>query len=186
LDITGQVRGKKYLNYLFLNIPETPGEAPDTSKPNWRRLGKATDITFAMNANTQSFDFVEDPSPTTEVENYAPTIDVPLVAYIGDPVFDYVNYLRINQLTGSDTATQLLTVHQSKSGPKANAPNLATLTGVTIAITSFALAGQQLTFTLTQRGTPTQGTAVVVTTGAEAHAKQGVPVFTENSAEPAE
>lgn len=153
-------KGKKYLNFLFLNV------TPKGETPTWARVHYATEWTDTMNPNVVTYDYIADSAPTNEVENYAPSTNIPYTAYIGDPIYDYVFDLYQKQSTGTDTVTQALRVYQQKS----DGANVATLTDATIVIQDFNDAEQTLSFDITQRGTPIQGTAVVDTSGK--------PVFT--------
>ena len=59
---------KKYLNRLFLDT------TPEKEAPTWKRATKSTDLAIAMNAETETFDFIADESPTDEIKSYKPTI----------------------------------------------------------------------------------------------------------------
>ena len=58
---------KKYHVALFLNGGTTTG-------PEWKQIKKSTDNTITMNAETQTFDYITDESPTTEINRYAPSL----------------------------------------------------------------------------------------------------------------
>lgn len=149
-------RTKKYLNYLFLNT--TPKATPNAE--TWARVGKSTEWTDTMNATVETFDYIEDSSPTDELQNYKPTTSMPLTAYIGDPVYDYVFELYNKQGIGSDAITQSLRVYQNKK----DGANIAQRTEVLIVIDNYNFATSVITFTMNQRGTPVLGTAVVAET----------------------
>jgi hypothetical protein len=103
-------RVKKHLNYLFLDT--TPGEDTET----WKRAGKSTDFAIAMNNEQETFDYIADESPTTELKSYKPTVAQTQAAYIGDPIYDYVFDLYNQQATGSDAVSKGMIVYQQKSG----------------------------------------------------------------------
>lgn len=153
-------RTKKHLNYLFL---DTTGGSDD---PTWARVGKSTEWTDTMNPSTNTYDYIEDASPTDELESYQTSVSVPLTAYIGDPCYDYVFELYSEQKTGTDAATKVLRVFQQKK----DASNLAQMTDALITIDNYNIATGIITFNIGQRGTPINGTAEV---GAD-----GQPVFT--------
>ena len=88
---------KKHLSYLFLNT--TPGAGSE----KWSRIGKSTEWTDTMNAKSATYDYIEDSSPTDELEAYKPTTSMPLTAYIGDPVYEFIFDLYQKQETGSDS-----------------------------------------------------------------------------------
>ena len=144
-------RVKKYNNYLFINvIPSTP------VTPSWGRVGKSTEWTDNMNPATETFDYIEDTAPTDELSTYKPSTSVPHTAYIGDPVYDFIFELYRKQATGSDAVTQLMKVFQQKNTAGAN---LALTAEALITIDNYNFATGILTYTVTQRGTPTHGTA---------------------------
>lgn len=153
-------RTKKYLNYLFLNI------LPAEDVATWARIGKSTEWTDTMNPSTTSYDYIEDSSPTEELDSYAPTTSMPLTAYVGDPAYDFVFKLYEAQAAGTDAVSEVLRVFQQKS----DGANVAQLTEVLITIDNYNIATGVLTFNLAQRGTPTHGTAIV--------SSDGVPTFT--------
>ena len=142
---------KKHLHYLFLDT------APGTATPAWVRVGKSTEWTDSMNPATTTYDYIEDSSPTDEVDNYQPTASMPLTAYIGDPCYDFIFNLYFNQATGSDAVTNVMRVFQQKSGEK----NLALKSAALITIDNYNIATGVITFNIGQRGTPIHGTATV-------------------------
>ncbi len=151
---------KKYLNYLFLNTK------PADATPNWARVGKSVEWTDTMNAKITTFDYIEDSAPTDELEAYKPSTSMPLTAYVGDAVYDYVFDLYVKQAVGSAAVTKALRVYQQQEG----AAQVATMTDVLVTVDSYNIASGVLTFTLAQRGTPTQGKATLT---------DGKPVFTK-------
>ncbi|MCL2547105.1 MAG: hypothetical protein FWE06_07950 [Oscillospiraceae bacterium] len=140
---------KKYLNYLFINVGQSATE--------WARIGKSVEWTDSMNPQVDTFDYIEDSAPTSELAHYNPSTSMPLTAYVGDPVYDFVFDLYRTQAVGSNAVTQALRVYQQKQG---NA-NVATLTDVLVTIDNYNIATGVITFTLAQRGTPTQGSAEI-------------------------
>lgn len=158
-------RVKKHLNYLFLDT--TPGEASET----WKRAGKSTDFAKAMNAETETFDYIEDENPTTELNSYRPSISQTQAAYIGDPIYDFVFDLYFRQATGSDAITKCMEVYQQKNSD--STANLAEQCDALITIDTYDRVAGTITYTIEQRGTATKGTATVV---------DGAPVFTPAAA----
>ncbi len=160
-------RVKKHLNYLFLDT--TPGETSAT----WKRAGKSTDFAIAMNNEQETFDYIADESPTTELKSYKPTVAQTQAAYIGDSIYDYVFDLYNQQATGSDAVSKGMIVYQQKSGTGESAPNVAIQFEALITIDTYDIVAGTITYTIEQRGTATKGTAVVT---------DGAPVFTAAAA----
>ena len=142
------------MRYLFINT------APEAGEAKWSRVGKATEWTDSMNAKTTTYEYIEDSAPTDEIETYKPTTSMPLTAYIGDPVYEFVFDLYQKQETGSQAVTQALRVYQNKASGNPEA-NKAQLTQVLITVDSFAFSTGIVTFLISQRGTPVAGTATV-------------------------
>ena len=164
---------KKNLNFLFLNTTPGVGKGSET----WARVGKSTDWTDTMNAKTTTYDFIEDPGPTDEVESYQPSTSMPLTAYIGDPVYEYVFDIYKNQKV--DAKTKAMRVFQNKTDDNKNE---AQVSDCTITIENFNFATGVITFSIKQSGTPKLGTAAVTeTTDADGN-KVYTPVFTEGGA----
>jgi len=166
---------KKHLSYLFLNTTPDAGKGAE----NWSRVGKSTEWTDTMNAKTATYDYIEDSSPTDELETYKPTTSMPLTAYIGDPVYEFVFDLYQKQGTGSQAVTQALRVYQNKVSGVSGA-NKAQFTQVLITIDNFAFATGVITFLISQRGTPVIGSATVAESVDTAGNRVWTPVFSAN------
>ena len=164
---------KKHLNYLFINTTPGVGSGSET----WARVGKSTDWTDTMNAKTTTYDFIEDPGPTDVIESYQPSTSMPLTAFIGDPVYEYMFDIYKSQKV--DATTKVMRVFQNKtSGNK----NEAQVTECTITIESYNFATGVITFLIKQGGAPELGTAVVTeTTDADGN-RTWAPVFTAGGA----
>jgi len=165
---------KKHLSYLFINT------TPDANEPRWSRVGKSTEWTDSMNAKTSTYEYIEDSAPTDEIETYKPTTSMPLTAYIGDPVYEYVFDLYQKQETGSPAVTQALRVYQNKAAGASGA-NKAQLTQVLITVDNFAFATGIITFLISQRGTPVIGTATVTESVDASGNITWSPVFTQGA-----
>ena len=167
---------KKHLSYLFLNTNPNAGAGSET----WSRVGKSTEWTDSMNAKTSTYEYIEDSAPTDEIETYKPTTSMPLTAYIGDPVYEFVFDLYQRQETAGQAVTQALRVYQNKVSGSSGA-NKAQLTKVIITIDNFAFATGIITFTISQRGTPVIGTATVAESVDSSGNITWSPVFTAGS-----
>ncbi len=67
---------RKHLIGLFPN-------GGTSEKPDWVRVKKATQLTLAMNPETEDYDYIADEVPTTELKRYKPSIDEDLTMYKG-------------------------------------------------------------------------------------------------------
>ena len=162
---------KKHLNYLFLNT--NPGGAAGFEL--WARIGKSTEWTDAMNAKTTTYEYIEDSGPTDVIESYQPSASLPLTAYEGDPVYEYVFDLYQRQEAGGNAVTKALRVFQNKA---ADGAYKAQLTDCNIVIENFNFTTGVITFIIKQGGTPAAGTAVVTESIDGSGNKVWTPVFT--------
>ena len=138
--------------------------------PNWARFGKGIpDNSISYNANVTSETFIDEDFATNSVDSYAPNMPFTQYAYQGDEVFEFVDNIRYNGLTGSDCCTEVLFVDiYSASGNAYRAYKQ----NCSIQIDSFGGAGGQrlqIGYTVLLDGDPTLGTATIT---------NGVPEFT--------
>ena len=163
-------RLKKHLNYLFLNT--TPEVAVGSEA--WSRVGKSTEWTDTMNAVTSTYEYIEDAGPTEVLESYQPSTSMPLSAYEGDPIYEYVFDLYQKQDVGSSAVTRAMRVFQSQSGGNFKAQ----VSDCVVTIDNFNFANGVITFNITQSGTPRLGTATV-SESVDSHGNRiWTPVFT--------
>lgn len=162
---------QKHLNYLFLNT------TPSVTAETWKRVGKSTEWTDTMNVKTTTYEYIEDSGPTDVIENYQPSTNMPLTAFIGDPVYEYVFELYRTQDVGKDTYTKAMRVFQNKKG----AANLAQMSDVTITIENYNYATGVITFTMKQGGTPVHGTATLAESTDADGSKVYTPTFTPDA-----
>lgn len=168
----------KWLNYLFLDTTPEAAAGSET----WARVGKSTEWTDTMNAQSETYDYIEDSSPTDVLKNYQPSTSVPFTAYIGDPVYDYVFDLYSKQAVGTAAVTKSMRVFENKD---TTGKNKAQMTDCTVTVDNYNFATGIITFTVKQSGTPTLGTATVVeNTDAEGN-KIWTPTFTAATPTPA-
>jgi len=90
---------KKHKIGLFLKNGET-----------FSRIKKSTTLTLSMNPAEQEYDYIADESPTTELEDYKPSIDQDLAMYTGEPDYEMLWPYFYEMKTGSDAHTQCMIV----------------------------------------------------------------------------
>lgn len=157
-------RVKKHKNYLFVN------RGTDAA-PDWIRVKTSTDFAIAFNAETETFDYIDDENPTDEIKSYKPVIAQTQTAYIGDFVFDYVFDYAYDLKAGTSAKTQGILVFQQKG--EAAGANKAWKFNMTITIDTYDVVAGTLTYTIGINGTIDRGEAVVD--------EAGVPVFTPDN-----
>src|SRR5678816_3834817 len=153
---------KKYHVALFLN-------GSTTSVPDWKQIKKSTDNTITMNAETQSFDYIGDEAPTTEINRYAPSLSQPITMYKGEDDYEFVFDKFFDQAVGADAHSEILIVFY---GADAASAYKAWKASCILQIDNMNPVESTITATITFSGTTDKGTAVVT---------DGVPVFTGDS-----
>ena len=143
---------KKSLNYLFLNTKPNAATGSET----WARIGKSTEWTDTMNVKTTTYEYIEDSSPTDVIESYQPSTSMPLTAYIGDPIYEYVFGLYQKQDVSSNAVTKAMRVFQNKN---VAGSHIAQITDCTVTIDNFNFTTGVITFNIMQSGTPVSGSA---------------------------
>ena len=150
---------KKYHVALFLN-------GGTETVPEWKQIKKSTDNTITMNAETQTFDYITDESPTTEINRYAPSLSQPVTMYKGEPDYEFVFDKFFNQAVGAAAHSEILIVFYGADFASAYK---AWKASCILQIDNMNPVESTITATITFNGTTDKGTAVVT---------DGVPVFT--------
>ena len=146
---------KKYHVALFLN-------GGTTSVPVWKQIKKSTDNTITMNAETQTFDYIVDESPTTEINRYAPSLSQPLAMYKGEPDYEFVFDKFFDQAVGADAHSEILIVFY---GADAASAYKAWKASCILQIDNMNPVESTITATITFNGTTEKGTAEVIDGG---------------------
>ena len=80
--------------------------------PEWARIGKGvTGQTVAYNPNVSEEQYIHEESGTSAIESYKVNVPTPQTAFVGDPVFDYVDGIRKHRKTGADAETEIMFVY---------------------------------------------------------------------------
>lgn len=150
---------------LFLNTATK-------ESPTWKRVGKGvTSLNINYNPQTSTEQYIHEDSATTSTDSYQVASDLPLTCYAGEPIFEYLDAIRLARGVGSAAACDVLLVYLYTTSPykaERNAGN--------IAINDFGGdAGSPVVLNagLSFNGDPEKGTVVVT---------DGVPVFTPDVA----
>ncbi len=149
---------KKYHVALFLN-------GGTTTEPEWKQIKKSTDNTITMNAETQTFDYITDESPTTEINRYAPSLSQPITMYKGEPDYEFVFDKFFDQAVGAAAHSDILIVFYGADEGEAYK---AWKASCILQIDNMNPVESTITATITFNGTTEKGTAEVT---------NGVPEF---------
>ena len=153
---------KKYHVALFLN-------GGTETVPVWKQIKKSTDNTITMNAETQTFDYITDESPTTEINRYTPSLSQPVTMYKGEPDYEFVFGKFFNQAVGAAAHSEILIVFY---GADVASAYKAWKASCILQIDNMNPVESTITATITFNGTTDKGTAVVT---------NGVPVFSSTT-----
>lgn len=138
---------------VFLNT--TP-----ESQPTWSLVGDGvTEMSIAYNPQTSEVTYINQDSGTTDVESYKPSIETPMTALSGDPVFEFVDKIRVNRKVLSECQTDCLLVYLYKDAETGAYP--AEKNKCAVQINDFGGAGGEaakLSFTVHFQGDAELGT----------------------------
>lgn len=155
---------KKHLIGLFLNTGTS-------AAPVWTRIKKSTELTIAMNPETQDFDYIADENPTTELLKYKPTIDQDLTMYKDEADYEMVWPYFYETRTGSDARIECMIAFMME--PAAGGGYKAWKTDSILSVQDLNAVESKLNFQILFGGTLLRGTAVNM---------DGVIAFAEESA----
>lgn len=150
---------KKYHVALFINTG-TP------TVPVWKRIKKSTDNTITMNAETQTFDYIADESPSMEIDRYSPSLSQPVTMYKGEDDFEFFFDKFFNQAVGADAHAEVLIVFYSHAVATSYK---AWKSSCVLVLDNMNPVESTITANVNFNGTTEKGTAAVTA---------GVPVFT--------
>ena len=153
---------KKHLIALFVNTGTS-------SSPTWTRIKKSTELTIALNPETEEVDYIADENPTTELSKYAPSIEQPLKMIKGEPDFEFIWDKFFSLSTGEDAKAEYMIVFmfdKNESGAYR-----AWKGSSIISCNEMNAVDSEISFDLAFGGTVDKGTAAVVS---------GTPTFTSD------
>ena len=154
---------KKYHVALFLNGGTTTG-------PEWKQIKKSTDNTITMNAETQTFDYITDEAPTTEINRYAPSLSQPITMYKGEDDYEFVFDKFFNQAVGAAAHSEILIVFYGADD--VDSKYKAWKASCILQIDNMNPVESTITATITFNGTTDKGTVEVI---------DGAPVFSSSA-----
>lgn len=135
----------------------------------WTRIGKSIVFDLAMNAQTESYDFIQDDMPTEILDYYKPELPIEHIAAAGDAGFDELWDMFESMAVGNDAIKKALIVF-----PKAGTTSgtfRAWVMNVTIVFTNLTTTEKKLKLTLYFGGTAERGEVAFDST-------TGAPTFT--------
>lgn len=80
------------------------------NETSYTRIKKSTTLTLSMNPVENEYDYIADESPTTELEDYKPSIDQDLAMYAGEPDYEMLWPYFFEMKTGDEAHKKCLVV----------------------------------------------------------------------------
>lgn len=131
------------------------------------RIKKSDALTLSMNPVETEYDYIADESPTTEVEDYKPSIDQNLVMYKGSEDYEMMWPYYYERRTGDAAHTKCMIVFMQEPGTDGGYK--AWETDSTISMQDLVAVDKKLDFKIIFGGGITNGTATMT---------DGTPTFT--------
>ena len=121
---------------------------PSGSARTWARIGKSTLHTLNMNAETETFDYIEDEIPTSVISRYQPSMDQEIHTYEDDPCYTYIEAMAQNLPVGDDAFTNFLYIFPRNVGTSEAPKFNAWLCEATITISSIEAVDHKISFNI--------------------------------------
>ena len=113
---------KKHQIAPFLNKAVGSDGLVDKSTPDWMRICMSTAFDLNMNPETEDRDYICDEAPTTELKQYKPSFNTPLVMHKNEPDYEFIFGKFFNQDAGDKAKSELLLVFFQEPVDSADTP----------------------------------------------------------------
>ena len=165
---------KKHQIAPFLNKAVGSDGLVNKTSPDWMRICMSTAFDLNMNPETEDRDYICDENPTTELENYKPSFNTPLVMHKNEPDYEFIFGKFYNQDVGDKAKSELLLVFFQEPVDSANTPThfKAWRVDCTIILNDLNSVDSTLSFDTNFAGTIKKGYVTI---------SEGVPTFTEGT-----
>ena len=165
---------KKHQIAPFLNKAVGSDGLVDKTTPDWMRICMSTAFDLNMNPETEDRDYICDENPTTELKNYKPSFNTPLVMHKNEPDYEFIFGTFFNQDTGDKAKSELLLVFFQEPVDSADTPThfKAWRVDCTIILNNLNSVDSTLSFDTNFAGTIKKGYVTI---------SDGVPAFTEGT-----
>ena len=165
---------KKHQIAPFLNKAVGSNGLVDKSTPDWMRICMSTAFDLNMNPETEDRDYLCDEAPTTELKNYKPSFNTPLVMHKNEPDYEFIFGKFFNQDAGDKAKSELLLVFFQEPVDSADTPTRfkAWRVDCTIILNDLNSVDSTLSFDTNFAGTIKKGYVTI---------SEGAPTFTEGT-----
>lgn len=121
---------------------------PSGTTRTWARIGKSTLHTLSMNAETETFDYIEDEIPTSVISRYQPSMDQEIHTYEDDDCYTYIETMAQDLPVSDDAFTNFLYVFPRNIGTDTEPKFAAWLCEATITISSIEAVDHKISFNI--------------------------------------
>lgn len=129
-----------------------------TSENSFDRMGKGiTELELFYNASETSEKYIDEEVKTTTVDEYDPSFDGEQTCYKDEPIYEYINKLRLNLATGSDAESEVVNIDVMDK--QSDGSYTAQKFGCSISISSYN--GTVIKYKVNLNGAPINGTATI-------------------------
>lgn len=165
---------KKHQIAPFLNKAVGSDGLVDKSTPDWMRICMSTAFDLNMNPETEDRDYICDEAPTTELKQYKPSFNTPLVMHKNEPDYEFIFGKFFNQDAGDKAKSELLLVFFQEPVDSADTHThyKAWRVDCTIILNDLNSVDSTLSFDTNFAGTIKKGYVTI---------SDGVPAFTEGT-----
>lgn len=165
---------KKHQIAPFLNKAVGSDGLVDKSTPDWMRIFMSTAFDLNMNPETEDRDYICDEAPTTELKQYKPSFNTPLVMHKNEPDYEFIFGKFFNQDAGDKAKSELLLVFFQEPVDSADTPTYfkAWRVDCTIILNDLNSVDSTLSFDTNFAGTIKKGYVTI---------SEGAPTFTEGT-----
>ncbi len=165
---------KKHQIAPFLNKAVGSDGLVNKTSPDWMRICMSTAFDLNMNPETEDRDYICDEAPTTELKQYKPSFNTPLVMHKNEPDYEFIFGKFFNQDAGDKAKSELLLVFFQEPVDSADTPThfKAWRVDCTIVLNDLNSVDSTLSFDTNFAGTVKKGYVTI---------SEGVPTFTEGS-----
>lgn len=129
-----------------------------TAENTFDRMGKGiSELELSYNASENSEKYIDEDVATTTVDEYAPSFDGEQTCYKDEPIYEYINKLRLNLAIGSDAESEVVNIDVMDK--QTDGSYKAQKFACSISINSYD--GTKIKYKVNLNGAPINGTATI-------------------------
>lgn len=146
-----------------------------SEEENYTRIKKSTTLTLSMNPVETDYDYIADENPTTEIEQYKPSLDQDLTMYKGSDDYEMMWPYFYEQKTGTDAHASCIIafMHEPVKEGEEIMGYKAWKTDSVISVQDMNAVEKKLNVKILFAGDTTKGTATMTAEGVPAFVAEG-------------